>query len=459
MRNGLLPRLARIAAGLAMAIGFVGVMAPTASAEPDYVKELRSRFGPSVSDDDLRTLLAGPSGEVWRATVDSARMGEALYSGQDELQRATLDLYGHVASEVFNTFGWGTMIKGLGKFPAEVYIVNGSAHVSRWPLALGIVTTLNGAAGTLHTAQSNAGLVEKFAAVYIERLNRQLLQEYAGGRLTGQSPADAWDDIDNITSNTGIVASICNMLGIPTSDYPRVLEDHYQLLRFSKDQELIEAIRAGLESRLRAARRLPEQRRPAEDAGPAPDLQLVNTGPLDVKFTLLDGDHELASRTVSSDNSAVLHFPGTGWAAATDVRVDIADLGTFKVPAGQFNTSLWYDPLSAFPSGDGGFDLSVDRVRSANPGTPQAPAPSHLELRRQQAGTATPAGTVRHAYPCPRGYLVKATIKSGPYTESPAGHDHRRGLVEHPRARQPLADHPRRQGRVLDRRAPYPRPA
>src|SRR4051812_19570416 len=98
--HGLRRRLTSTAAIVVVLLPMVvSVMAPVGVAAADtgdesyYISELRTRFGPvDATDDELRILLAGPVGGVWRSFVDGARTGAAAYSSDDEAEIAQAQL-------------------------------------------------------------------------------------------------------------------------------------------------------------------------------------------------------------------------------------------------------------------------------------------------------------------------------------------------------------------------------
>ena len=377
-----------------------------ASRESDdwYVGQLRTHFGPlQSSDDDLRILLQGPGGNTYRASLDSARMGEAIYGSSDEQRLATLYLAKEVLIQTFD------FLLAAG----SALLVRAGPYIGARAIVPAVEEIIRGAWSTIQDARGEHPLIGLFATVYVNRQHRELLQNYVAARISGQDHEGAWSDLDEAIGTTNIVATIADQLGITPAEYPEALRRHYELVRFAHDAEVIAAIRDAIDA---TTALLQEYRR---DGGLVKELrqgtdglQVVNSGPADIAVSYLRDDDLITQRFIAYGETASIAIPG-GWASLTDVRVSVAGVGTFTVPFGAFNTNLWHDPIDVRAVHEQTYDLGIDRVLARYGDQPHTPSIAWT-FGDGQTQEAT-VGNVRHAFSCPGTYNVSAAITAGPF--------------------------------------------
>jgi hypothetical protein len=406
------------------ALALLGVMLGIATAGPAtaeaidgsraaYVQELKTRFGPlKATDEELGILLDGPAGSTYRRAVDSARMGEAVMSGRDELLAASVWLGDHLFQETLGKYEIDQM--DLLDLAAARLI---DEDLIPWYTSVrGVTGALQAIAG--YDSQID-GLVSKFRAVYFSGLERDLLRQYVGARRDGASPEDAYADIDALITPE-MRQTLADSLGVAFDEYPQTLELHYQFVSFAQDPGVIASVRGAVDT---ATVLLREYERPAGPDGPLKELaqgsdrlRLVNTGPIGARLTYLDGGDEVGSRHLESGEDGVVSLDRP-WADVTDIRVAVDGVGTVTVPADRFRTDFYYDPIESDDAGPQARDFGVERVITRNDGA-EPPASLVWDFGDRTPGATTGVGvrTTHHVYACPGKYAVKATISAGSHS-------------------------------------------
>ena len=399
--------------GASIAVPIVPVTATAAGAASDaadvayYSSELAARFGPlTATDDELGILLDGPTGNYLRSLVDGARLGDRIFSSDDEAKLASAQLQAGllkwVGDAVFSA-GLDELKLGLTTAFGDKGLV-GAAAIEAFSVR-----------GVLEQASESNELVSWYANLVLGARHRTLLELYASERLAGSDDATAWDDTVGHFAELepDYVSKIAANFGVTLDEYPALVERHYQLGRLSFDPAMVDAQRSmidGATSLLRTYRS--DKKGFVHLLGGTRGFTAVNAGRLPIRVTYVDGDNVVGFAALDPGQATALGLD-VDFTDVTDVLLEAEGIGRWKAPVSAYSVDRFSDPISV--TGDGvDRTFTVERVFRSHNGMPPANTISWTFGGGATPATSSPGDLVAKTFDCPGTYPVAAKISSDP---------------------------------------------